>query len=267
MNANWLNGAFACYLAALMTYAAAYMFARPPWRRAGHALLSAAWVAQTVFLILRWHASGHAPLANQFESLASMSWGVTTLSFCFWRFTAGQWLGPVTCALGLACLGLCALLDSTEAPLVPALRSNWLLLHVSVIMLAYAALALSFLASAVYLGAYRRRESHETARSLDRFNERAMALGYVLLTAGIVLGAVWANEAWGSYWSWDPKETWSLITWLVYTAAVHLRRTHRWQGRRMAGFSICGFAFVLFTYFGVNYLMSSLHSYAGSGMR
>jgi cytochrome c-type biogenesis protein CcsB len=116
----------------------------------------------------------------------------------------------------------------------------------------------------VYLTAYHGRNAHQTAVSLDLFNERAMGLGYVLLTAGIVLGAVWANEAWGSYWSWDPKETWSLITWMVYTAAIHLRRTHRWQGRRMAWLSVAGFAFVLFTYFGVNYLMSSMHSYAGA---
>jgi len=129
-------------------------------------------------------------------------------------------------------------------------------------MLAYAALALSFLAGTAFLAVYDRRAGDEKAAALDRFNERAMGLGYLLLTAGIILGAVWANEAWGSYWSWDPKETWSLITWMVYTAAIHLRRTHGWKGRRMAWFSVAGFAFVLFTYFGVNYLMSSLHSYA-----
>jgi cytochrome c-type biogenesis protein CcsB len=264
MNATTFNLCFACYLASLIAYAAAFLFARPPLRKGGHAALAAAWLLQTAFLAQRWHASGHAPLANQFESLVSMSWGITGLCACFWRLAAGQWLGPATSGLSLALLAVCALLDSSLAPLVPALQSNWLLLHVSVIMLAYAALALSFLAAAVYLTVYHGRSFHETAVSLDRFNERAMALGYVLLTAGIVLGAVWANEAWGSYWSWDPKETWSLITWLVYTAAIHLRRTHGWQGRRMAWFSVAGFAVVLFTYFGVNYLMSSMHSYAGA---
>jgi len=263
MNATAINLSFACYLAALLAYAAAFLFARPALRKGGHAALAAAWLMQTAFLALRWHSSGHAPLANQFESLVSMSWGITGLCFCLWRLAPGAWLGPATAALSLALLGVCALLDSTITPLVPALQSNWLLLHVSVIMLAYAALALSFLASAVHLAAYRGRPDHEAAMSLDRFNTRAMGLGYLLLTAGIALGAVWANEAWGSYWSWDPKETWSLITWLVYTSAIHLRRTHHWRGQRMAWFSVIGFAFVLFTYFGVNYLMSSLHSYAG----
>ncbi|MDD5629470.1 MAG: c-type cytochrome biogenesis protein CcsB [Elusimicrobia bacterium] len=259
-----MNICFACYLAALTAYAASFLFARPFLRRIGHAALAAAWLLQTAFLAQRWHASGHAPLANQFESLVSMSWGITALCAAFWRLAPGEWLGPATSGLSLVLLAVCALLDSTVAPLVPALQSNWLLLHVSVIMLAYSALALSFLAAAVYLTAYHGRHAHETAVGLDRFNERSMALGYALLTAGIILGAVWANEAWGSYWSWDPKETWSLITWLVYTSAIHLRRTNRWQGRAMAWFSVAGFAVVLFTYFGVNYLMSSMHSYAGS---
>jgi len=256
-----LNIAFACYLAALSAYAAAYLFARPAWRRAGLAALIAAWAMQTVFLVVRWQSAGHAPLANQFESLASMSWFVVALAVCLRRLAPGAWLEPATSALNLILLGLCALLDSSAAPLLPALQSNWLLLHVSVILLGYASLALSFLASIVHLvGAS--SETDDRAATLDRFNERAMGLGYLLLTAGILMGSVWANEAWGSYWSWDPKETWSLATWLVYTAAVHLRRVGRWRGRRMAWLSVAGFCFVLFPYFGVNFLLGGLHSYA-----
>ncbi|MBI5241682.1 MAG: c-type cytochrome biogenesis protein CcsB [Elusimicrobia bacterium] len=263
MDATTLNLCFAAYLAALACYAAAHVSDRPRARQAGHILLAAAWLLQTVFLAQRWRVSGHAPMSNQFESLVSMAWGITALAGCLWRLAPGRWLGPATAGLNLVLLALCALLDKSVAPLVPALQSNWLLLHVSVIMLAYSALALSFLASAAYLLSHHRRPAEQTA-ALDLFNERAMGLGYLLLTAGIILGAVWANEAWGTYWSWDPKETWSLITWLVYTGAIHLRRTHRWHGRAMAWFSAAGFAVVLFTYFGVNYLMSSLHSYAGS---
>ncbi|MFA6316002.1 MAG: cytochrome c biogenesis protein CcsA [Elusimicrobiota bacterium] len=262
MNMTVFNWSFAAYGAALVVFAGAYLFARPGWRTAGRRALGFAWLLQTAFLVLRWKESGHAPLANQFESLAAMSWGLTGISFFFQRKENEAWLGPGVSGLTIVLLGVCALLDTSVAPLVPALQSDWLLLHVAVIMLGYSALALSFLASSFVLGAFRGRPEHETALLLDRFNERAMGLGYLLLTAGIILGAVWANEAWGSYWSWDPKETWSLVTWLVYTAAIHLRRTHRWQGRRMAWLSVAGFAFVLFTYFGVNYLMSGLHSYA-----
>jgi len=262
MNRTAFNLTFAAYGAALAVYAAARIFSKTGWNGIGRLALWTAWLLQCLFLCLRWMESGHVPLSNQFESLAAMSWGLTGLSLFFQRRDNEAWLAPCAAASGLVLLGVCALLDSSMAPLVPALQSNWLLLHVCVILLGYAALALSFITGIVILTAYRGRPRHETALSLDRFNERAMGLGYVLLTTGIVLGAVWANEAWGSYWSWDPKETWSLITWMVYTAAIHLRRTHGWRGRSMAWLSVAGFAFVLFTYFGVNYLMSGLHSYA-----
>ncbi|MFA6093787.1 MAG: c-type cytochrome biogenesis protein CcsB [Elusimicrobiota bacterium] len=264
MNLNIFNLSFAAYGAALAVFGFAYLAARPRRQRTAWWILAAAWLLQTVFLAMRWHESGHVPLSNQFESLAGMSWGLAALAGLFRRRENEAWLGPAAAALCLLLLGICVLLDRSIAPLVPALQSNWLLFHVAVIMMGYAALALSFLASVVYLAAYGTKAGHESAQAVDRFNERAMALGYLLLTGGIVLGAVWANEAWGSYWSWDPKETWSLITWLVYTAALHLRRTHRWEGRRMAWLSVAGFAFVLFTYFGVNYLLKSLHSYAGA---
>ncbi|MBI5622361.1 MAG: c-type cytochrome biogenesis protein CcsB [Elusimicrobia bacterium] len=274
MNMTVFNASFAAYGASLVVFAGAYLFVKPGWRTGGRWLLAFAWLLQTAFLVLRWKEAGHAPLANQFESLASMSWGLTGISFFFQRKENEAWLAPGVSALTIVLLGVCALLDAAMSPLVPALQSDWLLLHVAVIMFGYSALALSFLASVLILAwpkGARPPEAQSVLPStegvtaaLDRFNERSMGLGYLLLTAGIILGAVWANEAWGSYWSWDPKETWSLITWLVYTAGLHLRRTHRWQGRRMAWLSVAGFVFVLFTYFGVNYLMSGLHSYANS---
>ena len=97
---------------------------------------------------------------------------------------------------------------------------------------------------------------------LDELIYQTVVVGFILLTAGIVTGAIWANSAWGTYWSWDPKETWSLITWLVYAALLHSRFMRGWRGRRVATFSLIGFACVLFTYFGVNLLLAGLHSYA-----
>ncbi|MDD5657561.1 MAG: cytochrome c biogenesis protein CcsA, partial [Elusimicrobia bacterium] len=167
---------------------------------------------------------------------------------------AGAWFEPYLAGLSLALLGAGSLLDASAAPLVPALRSNWLVLHVAVVMLGYAALALSGLAAAACL-------ARRGGRAADRLNGRALGLGYLLLTAGIILGAVWANEAWGSYWSWDPKETWSLLTWLAYTGAIHMRRARGWTGRRLAWLSVLGFSCLLFTYFGVNFLLGGLHSY------
>jgi cytochrome c-type biogenesis protein CcsB len=100
-----------------------------------------------------------------------------------------------------------------------------------------------------------------SAAALDAFNYRAVTLGFLLLAGGIILGSVWANQAWGSYWSWDPKETWSLVTWLVYAVTLHLWRARGWRGTRFAWLTLVGLAFVIFTYFGVNYLLSGMHSY------
>ena len=116
----------------------------------------------------------------------------------------------------------------------------------------------------VYLIRYRGEQASLAGEGVESFTYRAAALGFLLLTAGIFLGAVWANEAWGSYWSWDPKETWSLITWFVYAIALHLRRSWDWRGQRFSWFSLLGFAFMIFTYVGVNYLVKGLHSYARS---
>jgi len=173
-------------------------------------------------------------------------------------------------------------------PLVPALKSNWLMMHVSVMMLSYSALlvgslvAIAFLlitwgqkvelrGSSVGSGSYRlgQRNLDDTltlekltlADTLDNISYRIIGLGFPLLTIGIIAGAVWANEAWGSYWSWDPKETWALITWLVYAAYLHSRISRGWQGRKPALLASAGFLVVWVCYLGVNLLGKGLHSY------
>jgi cytochrome c-type biogenesis protein CcsB len=130
--------------------------------------------------------------------------------------------------------------------------------------LGYAAFALAFGAATLYLGQGRSRKPSAKLPSLadlDRFIYQSVVLGFILLTLGILTGAVWAESAWGRYWSWDPKETWSLITWLIYAALLHARLVKGWQGRRIAWLAVLGFAAVLFTYFGVSFLLPGLHSY------
>jgi len=156
-------------------------------------------------------------------------------------------------------------------PLIPALKSNWLIAHVVTCFLGYAAFAVSCGISILYL--VRRTASDNphpkgiaimlpTLRHLDEFNYQMIVFGFLWLSLGIITGSVWANSAWGTYWSWDPKETWSLITWLVYAALLHARSMQGWRGKRVAWLSVAGFGCVLFTYFGVNFLLSGLHSYA-----
>jgi cytochrome c-type biogenesis protein CcsB len=152
-------------------------------------------------------------------------------------------------------------------PLVPALKSNWLIAHVATCFFGYAAFAIAFGMSIMYLIKATRPDKSEGIIGhipklgvLDELTHQMVLFGFLFLTGGIITGAVWANSAWGSYWSWDPKETWSLITWFIYATLLHARLMRGWQGKKIAYLSIFGFAAVLFTYFGVN-LLPGLHSY------
>jgi cytochrome c-type biogenesis protein CcsB len=160
-------------------------------------------------------------------------------------------------------------------PLVPALQSNWLISHVVTCFVGYAAFAVSFAVSILYLFKAKAerissglpvgsRSVLPDSSALDEIGYKTIAIGFPLLTIGIVTGAFWANVAWGTYWSWDPKETWSLIVWLIYAAYLHARITRGWQGKKAAVLSIVGFAATLFCYLGVNLVLSGLHSYGGS---
>jgi cytochrome c-type biogenesis protein CcsB len=162
-------------------------------------------------------------------------------------------------------------INSKIEPLIPALQSNWLIAHVITCFFGYAAFALSFGISLMFLlkRLHTRGKSNIFLRLipgpdiLDDLNYQMVVIGFLMLTLGIITGSVWAHSAWGSYWSWDPKETWSLITWLIYACVLHSRLVRGWRGKRIAILSLIGFSCVLFTYFGVNYL-AGLHSYAQS---
>ena len=237
-------------------------------------------LVQTAAIIFRWKESydlgmGHAPLSNLYESVVFFAWTIIVI-FAFvdlkYRYRIiGAFVVPFA-LLGMAWAQL--ELNSGIEPLVPALQSNWLLYHVVTCFLGYAAFAVACGVSIMYLVAT--RLDHGTAKSrggmlamfpptrlLDDINYRAIMIGFPLLTLGIITGAAWANYAWGTYWSWDPKETWSLIVWFVYAAFLHARMTRGWVGRRAAWLSIAGFASTIFCYLGVNLLLSGLHSYGG----
>ena len=243
----------------------------------------AGWVVHTLALGMRWYESyqlgyGHIPLSNMYESLISLSW-TTVLLYLIIEFrykikALGIFIFPIV-SIAMAYASLSPNIQDEIAPLVPALHSNWLTYHVMTCFLAYSAFAISFGASITYLIKFRKADKSTPAEkdlsgffppleSLDEIVYKTIAIGFLLLSIGIITGAVWANYAWGSYWSWDPKETWSLITWLVYAAFIHARLTRGWRGRRTAILSIIGFAAVLFTFLGVNFLLSGLHSYGSS---
>jgi ABC-type transport system involved in cytochrome c biogenesis permease subunit len=216
----------------------------------------------TAALVFRWFATGHGPFANMYEFSIAFAWGALAVHVYFLgRYR--QWtIGIVVLPVALALLLYATTNPSTAAPLVPALQNNLLLsVHVAVAVIAYGAFAVGFAAALLYvLQPDGRRWFLPKRELLDDLSYRATLIGFPFLTLTIVLGAVWAEVAWGRYWSWDPKESASLVTWIVCGAYLHARAARGWRGRRAALLLMLVFAATLFTYFG-NYFFGGLHSY------
>ena len=265
------TAAFAVYVAAALAYLASLFIKRDGPSRAGYALAASGLGLHTLALAARTFGSGHAPFTNMYESVSFLAWA-SALAYVIiegrFRLRAA---GPYVLLIIVALMAVASspLMPKEATPLVPALQSYWLWLHVSVTLLGEAFFAVAFVTSLLYLRADSRSRkagdgaASSAARRYDEVGYRAIAVGFPLFTlGGLVFGMIWAYRAWGSYWSWDPKEVWSLITWLVFALYLHTRIVMGWKGRRSALIAVLGFLAALFTYFGVNYLLSGLHSYA-----
>ncbi len=244
-------------------------------------------------LIFRWNLSGHFPISNLYESLFFLVWGISLGQLLIESEYQSPLISTIAIPIELLSVAFaCFVLPEDlqiSSNLVPALRSSWLVMHVSVVMLSYAALILGSLLSASVLfidknqslqirssstgtGGFKFVNSYTSknitnyiqfsnSEELDTLSYRSILVGFVLLTLGLISGAVWANEAWGTWWSWDPKETWALISWFFYAAYLHMRISKGWQGRKPAILASTGFLVVLVCYLGVNFLGIGLHSY------
>ena len=244
-------------------------------------------------LISRWAVSGHFPISNLYESLYFLVWGISLGQLLVEKEYSTPIIPAIAIPIELLTIAFaCFVLPDDlklSSSLVPALRSSWLIMHVSVVMLSYAALIIGSLLSASVLfinksqplqlrssstgiGGFRMSNSYSInnviepinfshSEELDTLSYRSILVGFVLLTLGLITGAIWANEAWGTWWSWDPKETWAFISWLFYAAYLHMRISRGWQGRRPAILATSGFFIVLICYIGVNFLGVGLHSY------
>ena len=259
------NLSLAGYFAALLL-AAANVFSKEQRRFAAATtlLLSVSALTQTFYMIQRWIAAGRAPFSNMFESLVLFSWTIVVVYLALRVRRDVPVLGVATALLAVLTLAYASTFESKIQPLMPALRSNWLTVHVFTCFLGYGAVAVAFLSSLGYLIAARAgaKTLPPTVAAFETATDKTIAFGFLFLTIGIISGAVWANSAWGTYWSWDPKETWSLITWFIYAVFLHCRFMRGWRGKRAAWISVLGFLSVIFTYVGVNFLLSGLHSYA-----
>ncbi len=322
-----LNASFFLYVAATVIY---MLYAARLVRRVvtvGYALAVLGCLLELAGIILRWRVGGYVPLSNTYEVLVFFSLCMVAIYLVVERIYKIRAVGAFVMPLALIALGIASLLPEQAreaAPLVPALQSQWLTFHVVTCFIAYAALAVAFAASMMYLLLLKRgklgtktdakylssrvlwgvavgitvsfgllawlikgqlaailvmfgvavggyllkllamrwgNKEESELEALGDLNHKMVTFGVLLLALGIISGAMWANSAWGRYWGWDPKETWSLITWLYYLTVLHLRFAYGVSRTRMAVLCLIGLFLVVFTFVGVNFLLAGLHAY------
>jgi ABC-type transport system involved in cytochrome c biogenesis permease subunit len=251
-----LNITFAAYFLAMVFYFIELFFRNKFLPILARLSILSGIISLTAYLAMRWQIAGRPPLSNMFESMIIFAWTIgLVLLFIDLKYKI-KIVSSLTALLGLLALGYASFLDKEITPLLPALKSNWLTIHVLTCFIGYSALTAGFVSGLVIL--FKKKEISK----LDAISHKIIAFGFLFLTLGIITGAVWANSAWGTYWSWDPKETWSLTTWFIYAIYLHTRFTKGWKEKKAAWLAVIGFLAMLFTYFGVNYLLSGLHSYS-----
>lgn len=252
-------GADACYLVSLLFYLSSYS-GRKNLVQKGFYLLISGLAFHTLCIIGRWWVAEHPPLYSLYEILIFFSWAIVLFSLVTGFYKVG---GVFTALSALVILGITSFLPSTILSLPTDLNHKLFPIHVSTCLLGYAAFGISFICGIVYL--IRRNKSGSDKQIpvglYDLVSYRAIVLGLLFFSAGIILGSVWAKDAWGSYWSWDPKETGSLITWFIYSLWVFTRLVFHWKGTRSAWLALIGFFSVFFTWFALNYFLPGLHSY------
>ena len=284
---------FGFYIISAFFYLGNWVFKKKWLGQLGTSLAYVALFSTTMILVMRAAESGHAPFSNLYESMVLFVWGINIGYLVLEHRHRFKAIGAFVMTIAFLAMLSASLLPfrfKSVEPLNPALQNKWhwmtnllshwglekyaigwLDFHVFTTFIGYSAFAISFGLSIMYL-IKNRSESHggrggllaafPDGRILDELSYRTIAWGFPFLAVGIVSGAVWANYAWGTYWSWDPKETWSLITWFIYAAYLHARVTRGWRGKKAAYLSIAGFLAVLFLYWGVSFILPGLHAYA-----
>jgi cytochrome c-type biogenesis protein CcsB len=267
------------YGLAAVFYLAAWVFRKEGFNTLGTWTAMAALTGNLLGFLLRWYESyemgiGRVPLSNLYESLIVFSANIALIYLIIEKRYGHKSIGAFIMPLAFLAMAYASLspgVSSRIMPLLPALKSNWLIAHVVTCFIGYGAFAIAFGISWMYLLKIRQTNRANLlfdrlpgVAALDELTYQMVVFGFLFLSIGIITGAVWANSAWGRYWGWDPKETWSLITWFIYATLLHARLMRGWDGKRIAVLSIIGFSAVLFTYFGVN-LLPGLHSYGAMG--
>ncbi|MDP3016670.1 MAG: c-type cytochrome biogenesis protein CcsB [Deltaproteobacteria bacterium] len=271
MNVHFFAIATLFYFLSVLAYLSYIISLKKIISNIGLALASMGFASHTLTLLTRYIEAGYTPVTNLHESLSFFAWmiiGILLIANLKYKIKV---LGAFLTSIALILMLFAFALPKEILPLAPVLRSFWHPFHVTFAFLGNAIFTLAFCCGVIYLIQEHQLKSKKmgaiakrlpSLKVLDDLNYRALTFGFPLLTLGIITGAVWAEYAWGRYWGWDPKETWSLITWFLYAAMLHQRLTVGWRGRKAAIMAIVGFLAVLFTFLGVNLLLPGLHTYS-----
>ena len=258
------------YFAATVLYLVDVLLHRDQAGRLARWVLVGGFTVHCATLVARYVATGYTPASNLYEALSFFAWAIVGTFLAFDLRYRLAVLGAFSCPLALALMIMGSAATKTTRELNPMLDSWWFPVHVTLAFLGDAIFGVAAVAGVLYLVQERMLKSKKfstlyhslpSLQTLDSINYKCLTFGFPLMTMGIISGAIWANSAWGTYWNWDPKETWALITWFVYAALLHGRLTIGWRGRRAAIFAIIGFLCLLFSFLGVNWFLSGAHSF------
>jgi cytochrome c-type biogenesis protein CcsB len=262
MYADFINVAFIFYGLAFFLYL--FGFKKEIIPTLSYGLLLAGIINNFIAILFRWFASGHPPLSSLYDVILLLAFLLSSgCLFVDFIFNLKFILGFFGAFFSLLALGYTSFFGSITKPLIPQLKSNWILIHVTTYLLGYTAAFIAFIIGILYLIKSRNSvidKNHDFLKKLDEIGYISVMTCFPLLTLGLTTGAVWANVAWAHYWDWDPKENWALITWIIYVVYIHLH-LKGWRGRKMAYIAIIGFATILFTLIGVTFFLISPHSY------
>lgn len=268
MKGEWLfQGLFWAYTGSALLYILFLLVRDEKWIKGGKWLLGVGVALNLAYLIWRGFTGGRFPMSNMFEFVVCFMLGIAGVTLLGEKLLSTRIAGAFTAPFNFALALFAYSLDHRIAPLVPALQSVWLAIHVSMAIIAYGAYALSCAFGIMYMIKEKSGDKGlgsfiPPVERLDVWMHKTILTAFPFLSLLIIFGALWAEEAWGRYWAWDPKEVWSLITWLIYATYLHLRYTKTGQNKKlMASFCIAGFVAVIFTYLGVSYLLTGLHAY------
>ncbi|RKY86670.1 c-type cytochrome biogenesis protein CcsB [candidate division KSB1 bacterium] len=266
----WIS--FWLYLAGFLLFIIYYSLNRKILSKVALWVFGAGLISHTVAIILRWRLSGHDPWTNMYEYISVMAWTSVLAMIIIIKKFKNPVLGVCLSPISFLLISIGSLLPKDiNNQLVPALQSVWLSIHVSLSIIGEGAFAVAFGVSIMYLIKSKKKSTHKkgshysrlpSLELLDEINYKAISIGYPVFTVGaLIAGAIWASKAWGSFWSWDPKEVSALIIWIFYTIYLHARFQKGWKGNKAAVMSIIGFLVTLLSFFG-NYILGGLHSYA-----